>query len=76
MTKWNKDYTVIIQPPGVKDIVLSKLPAATKQKLWANIKTRNPDKAAAMQQALKAVGDVFPGCELTLTNTEIEDFLK
>lgn len=74
--KWDKDYTVHHQQPGEVDIILSQLPAATKRQLWANIKTRNPAKAAVMQEALAAVGAIFPGCELTLTNTEIEEYLK
>jgi hypothetical protein len=34
------------KPPD--DIILSQLPQATKRQLWANIKTRNPAKAAVM----------------------------
>ena len=73
---WDKDYTVIHRPAGERDVILSQLPAAQKRQRWANIKTRNPAKAAVMQEALAVVWAIFPGCELTLTNHEIEDYLK
>lgn len=74
--KWDKDYTVVNRPAGEVDIILSQIPAAQKRQLWANIKTRNPAKAAVMQEALAVVGAIFSGCELTLTNHEIEGYLK
>lgn len=73
---WERNYTVIKMAAGDDDIILSTLPPETKKRLWANIKTRNPAKAEAMLDALNAVRQLDPTAELTLTKTEIEEYLK
>lgn len=76
MDKWDKDYTVIHQKPGEEDVLLSTLPPDKKRKLWANIKARDPDKAAVMMEGLAAVRAFFPDAELSLTTHEITHYLQ
>lgn len=74
--KWQHQFHATRQPKGEHDVILSSLPAAERKKLWEAIKTRNPAKAALMQQLkadAKAAG--FDG-ELTMTSTELEEFMK
>lgn len=59
-----------------EDVILSRLPPATKRRLWDNIKTRNHAKAAAMLEALEAVRQLDPTAELILSQPEYEEYLK
>ncbi len=72
----DKDYRVTHVRDGVTDITLSTLPKNIKRKLWENIKNRDPAKAKVMLDGLALVRQFDPEAKLTLTNIEIEFYLK
>lgn len=61
--------------PGEYDVPLSRLHPERKQSLWAAIKTKDPDKAQAMKEAMNIMTSL-PGSQLVMDQNEIEEYLK
>ena len=76
--KWDKDYTVR-QWESEKDdaIDIERLPPTTKQRVWAAIKAKNPERARAMIELKKLQTEMLKiEGELILSKTEYNFYME